>query len=109
MSHNNLSYLLNYANELNLINPDLERLVLVNCALDDEQVLKLAESKKLTNLATLDLTDNLLDSNFPVIIRSLKENCDLLANIFLSGNRGLKNSNNLQIAKGKKSTYLNLV
>lgn len=109
LSHNSLSYLLNYVSELGLINPELEKLMLVNCALDDEQVLKLSDSKKITNLATLDLSENLLDGNFPVIIRALKDNCDFLANVFLGGNKGIKNSNNMQIAKGKKSSCLPLL
>lgn len=38
LSHNKLSYFLNYINELNLINEDLEKLTLVDCLLDDEQM-----------------------------------------------------------------------
>lgn len=73
LSHNNLSYLLNYVIELHLINNDLQKLLLVNCAVDDEQVLKLVDSKRTESLQTLDLSDNLLDSNFPVFIRVLRD------------------------------------
>lgn len=65
--------MINYVFELGLVNPELEKLILVNCALDDEQILKLADSKKITNLVTLDLSENILDSNFPVIMRLFKE------------------------------------
>ena len=47
MSHNKLSFFLNYITELDLINVYLEKLQLVDCMLDDEQILSLAESKKL--------------------------------------------------------------
>lgn len=36
LSHNNLGFFLNYISELELINPYLEKLQLVNCKLNDE-------------------------------------------------------------------------
>lgn len=39
LSHNNLSYFVNYVTELDLINPCLESLHLVNCGIDDEHLL----------------------------------------------------------------------
>lgn len=47
LSHNRLSYFLNYVLEMELINPFLEKLSLVDCNLDDEQILQLSESAKL--------------------------------------------------------------
>ena len=73
LSHNNLSFLLNYVIELHLINNDLQKLILVNCAVDDEQVLKLVDSKRTESLQTLDLRDNLLDANFPVFSKVLRD------------------------------------
>ena len=64
MSHNKLSFFLNYITELGLINVYLEKLQLVDCMLDDEQILSLAESKKLSQIATLDLSENLIERNF---------------------------------------------
>ena len=64
MSHNKLSFFLNYITELGLINIYLEKLQLVDCNLDDEQILSLAESKKLSQIATLDLSENLIERNF---------------------------------------------
>lgn len=45
LSHNKLAFLLNYAIELGLVNSGLQDLLLYNCSLDDEQCLKLADSK----------------------------------------------------------------
>ena len=50
LSHNNLSFLLNYVIELHLINNDLQKLMLVNCAVDDEQVLKLVDCRRTDSL-----------------------------------------------------------
>lgn len=63
---------------MDLINPFLEKLSLVNCQLDDEQVLQLAESNKLVQLSSIDLSLNLIERNFSLLIRHLKENCDFL-------------------------------
>lgn len=54
------------------------------------------DSGKLSGLGTLDLSgDNKIDSNFPLILRLIKEKCEGLSNLFLAGNRGIKNSANL--------------
>lgn len=50
LSHNKLSLFLNYIAEFDLINNELEELHLVNCELNDEQILKLASSNKLSRL-----------------------------------------------------------
>jgi hypothetical protein len=47
LSHNRLSFFLNYVLEMELINPFLEKLSLSNCVIDDEQVLQLSDSGKL--------------------------------------------------------------
>lgn len=73
LSHNKLSFLLNYVIELGLINNDLTKLLLYKCELDDEQVLKLADCKRVEGLQSIDVGDNLLDVNFTLIARVLKE------------------------------------
>jgi len=65
-------------------------------------VLKLVDSKRTESLQTLDLSDNLLDSNFPVFIRVLRDQCPVLSELLLGGNKNLKNAANMQIAKPKK-------
>ena len=109
MSHNKLSFFLNYITELDLINVYLEKLQLVDCKLDDEQILSLAESKKLSQITTLDLSENLIERNFQVIIKVLKEKCDFLANLAVSENKGMKHCGNMQITKAKKATGLPLL
>ena len=64
MSHNNLAFFLNYISELELINPALEQLQLVGCTLNDEHVMHLAESKKLAEIRSLDLSENQIERNF---------------------------------------------
>jgi hypothetical protein len=44
----------------------------------------------------------LLDANFAVINRVLREACPLLTELLMSGNKNLKNCPNMQIAKPKK-------
>jgi len=36
LSHNNMNFFLNYIIEMDLVNVNLEKLLLVNCAIDDE-------------------------------------------------------------------------
>lgn len=102
LSYNNLSFLLNYVIELNLVNDELQKLWLVSCAVDDEQILKLVDSKKTDSLQTLDLSENLLDANFPVISKVIRDQCPQLSDLILGGNKNLKNSPNMQVAKPKK-------
>ena len=83
LSHNKLSFLLNYAIELGLINNDMQKLLLYNCQLDDEQVLKLADSKKVEGLQMIDLGENLLDTNFTLIVRVLKEACPFMSELLV--------------------------
>ena len=52
--------------------------------------MQIADSKKLVHLVTLDLSENLIERNFTVIMKVLKEKCDFLANLFVAGNRGMK-------------------
>jgi hypothetical protein len=108
LSHNKLSFLLNYVIELGLINNDLTKLLLYKCELDDEQVLKLADCKRVEGLQSLDVGDNLLDVNFTLIARVLKEQCPFLAELLCENNRNLKNCANFQIVKPKRhmSNYL---
>ena len=73
LSHNKLSFLLNYAVELGLVNNCLQELHLFNCALDDEQILKLADCKQTEALQVLDAGENLFDANFSLIMRVLRE------------------------------------
>ena len=73
LSHNKLSFLLNYAVELGLVNNCLQELHLYNCALDDEQILKLADCKQTEALQVLDAGENLFDANFSLIMRVLRE------------------------------------
>lgn len=75
LSHNQLGYLLNYATEIGLINSSLEVLLLYNCAIDDEQLLKLADSKKIESLVRVDLGNNLLDANMLMSLKLFRENC----------------------------------
>lgn len=77
-----------------MINPYLEKLSLVCCKLDDEQILQLSDSKKLVQLTHLDLSDNLIERNFTVITKVLKEKCDFLQELMLAGNKGLKKVQN---------------
>ena len=77
-----------------MINPYLEKLSLVSCKLDDEQILQLSDSKKLVQLTHLDLSDNLIERNFTVITKILKEKCDFLQEFMLGGNKGLKKVQN---------------
>ena len=77
-----------------MINPYLEKLSLVSCKLDDEQSLQLSDSKKLVQLTHFDLSDNLIERNFTVITKILKEKCDFLQEFMLSGNKGLKKVQN---------------
>ena len=79
---------------MELINPYLEKLSLVSCKLDDEQILQLSDSKKLVQLTHLDLSDNLIERNFTVITKILKEKCDFLQEFMLGGNKGLKKVQN---------------
>ena len=109
LSYNRLSYFINYVLEMELINPLLERLSLVGCHLDDEQVLQLAESNKLVQLTAIDLSANQIERNFSLLIRHLKENCDFLQELQVSGNKGLKKVQNWQIAKAKKPAGLPLL
>ena len=87
----------------------LEKLQLVDCMLDDEQILQLAESKKLSQIQSLDLSHNLIERNFQVIIKVMKEKCDFLANLSVAENKGMKYCGNMQIAKAKKGTGLPLL
>ena len=77
-----------------MINPYLEKLSLVSWKLDDEQILQLSDSKKLVQLTHLDLSDNLIERNFTVITKILKEKCDFLQEFMLGGNKGLKKVQN---------------
>ena len=77
-----------------MINPYLEKLSLVSCKLDDEQILQLSDSKKLVQLTHFDLSDNLIERNFTVITKILKEKCDFLQEFMLGGNKGLKKVQN---------------
>ena len=79
---------------MELINPYLEKLSLVSCKLDDEQILQLSDSKKLVQLTHFDLSDNLIERNFTVITKILKEKCDFLQEFMLGGNKGLKKVQN---------------
>ena len=94
--------------ELGLVNNDLTSLLLYNCELDDEQVLKLADCKQVEGLQSIDLGENLLDVNFTIIARVLKESCPFLAELLCYNNKNLKNCANFQIVKPKRhvSSYL---
>jgi len=58
LSYNKLNLFLNYVTEFELINTELEELILMNCDLTDEQILRLAQSNKLSRLKVLDLSEN---------------------------------------------------
>lgn len=77
-----------------MINPYLEKLSLVSCKIDDEQILQLSDSKKLVQLTHFDLSANLIERNFTVITKVLKEKCDFLQEFMLAGNKGLKKVQN---------------
>jgi hypothetical protein len=79
---------------MELINPYLEKLSLVSCKIDDEQILQLSDSKKLVQLTHFDLSANLIERNFTVITKVLKEKCDFLQEFMLAGNKGLKKVQN---------------
>lgn len=64
--------------------------------------MKLVDSKRTESLITLDLRDNLLDSNFPVFARVLRDQCPMLSDLLLGGNKNLKSAANMQIAKPSK-------
>ena len=87
MSHNKLNLFLNYVTELDLINPELEHLHLVECDITDEQILVLIQSNKLVRLEHLDLSHNHLEKTFPLMMKYLKENCDYLQNIYIQNNK----------------------
>jgi hypothetical protein len=50
---------------------------------------------KLIELISLDLSDNFLEKNFPTLLKLLREKCTFLANLFVSGNKAIKNSSNM--------------
>lgn len=103
LSNNPLGYLLNYVTEIGLINPQLELLLLFNCQIDDEQLLKLADSKRVEALVRVDLGNNLLDQNVMMSVKLLRENCAQLQDLMLNGNKNVKNCGNFQIQKPKRS------
>ncbi|CDW91018.1 UNKNOWN [Stylonychia lemnae] len=109
LSHNSLNLFLNYVTELDLINTELESLQLVNCDITDEQILNLIQSNKLSRLEHLDLCSNHIEKTFPLMMKWLKENCDYLQNVFINDNKQMKNSQTMQISKGKKSSGLPLL
>jgi hypothetical protein len=61
---------------MDLINPQLQKLSLVECCIEDEQILQLTESGKLVQIAQLDLSTNNIERNFSLLMKHLKENCD---------------------------------
>lgn len=111
LSHNRLSHFLNYIVELDLISPDLERLDLVSCEINDEQIISMISSEKLQHLEHLDLTSNHLEKTYTLLLKYLRDTCgDHLKNLFLRDIPGLKYAqNNFQIAKAKKNSGLSLI
>ncbi len=76
LSHNRLSHFLNYVAELDLINQDLEVLQIVNCEINDEQIINLLQSEKLQKLEVLDISENRLEKTYTLIMKYLRESCD---------------------------------
>ena len=110
LSHNKLSLFLNYVTELDLINSDLETLELVQCEINDEQILAMIQADKLVKLEHLDLSGNHLEKSYTVLAKYLREQCDHMMNLYLRDNVGLKHTlNNFQIAKPKKNSGLPLL
>lgn len=95
MSHNNLAFFLNYISELELINPALEKLQLVGCTLNDEHVMQLAESKKLGQIQSIDLSENFIERNFQTIFKAFKDKCDFLVNFSAAENPGIRYCGNM--------------
>ena len=109
LSYNNIGFFLNYISELDLINPNLEKLTLVSCQLNDEHAMQLVEGKKLGQIQSIDLSENMLDRNFQTIFKILKEKCDFLVDFMAAENKGIKRCGNMQIARGKKAGGLPLL
>jgi hypothetical protein len=69
-----LSHFLNYVAELGLINPETtERLDLVQCEINDEQIISLIQSEKLNRVEHLDLTGNQLEKTYTLLLKYLRE------------------------------------
>lgn len=111
LSHNKISHFLNYVAELGLINPDTtERVDLVNCEINDEQIISLIQSEKMNRIEHLDLSRNEIEKTYTLLLKYLRESCDHLTNLNLRDNPGLKsNINNFQIAKAKKNSGFPLI
>lgn len=52
-------------------------------------------------LKKIDLSENLIEKNFQLVTRYLKENCEQLSEIALAENKGIRKGGNTQIAKAK--------
>ena len=83
LSHNKLNLFLNYVTELDLINPELEELKLVECEITDEQILSLIQTNKVVKLESLDLSHNHIEKTFSLLMKFLKENCDCIKNVYV--------------------------
>lgn len=71
--------------------------------MNDEHAMHLAESKKLAQLRSVDLSENQLDRNFQTIFKVFKDKCDFLVDFSAANNVGIRRCSNMQIAKGKKN------
>jgi len=110
LSHNKLSFFLNYVTELDLINQELEVLDLVQCEITDEQIISLIQSEKLVKLEHLDLSSNHLEKSYTLLLKYLRESCDHMTDVLIRDNPLLKHSlNNFQIAKAKKNSGFTLL
>lgn len=94
LSHNKLSFFLNYVTELDLINQELEVLDLVQCEITDEQIISLIQSEKLVKLEHLDLSSNHLEKSYTLLLKYLRESCDHMTDVLIRDNPLLKHSLN---------------
>ena len=104
LSHNGLGSLLNFICEIDLISPQLETLHLVECQIADEQMVNMIsglEGQRCASLEFVDISGNLLGSEFTMIFRQMRESCDYLANLICANNSGIKRAPSMQVAKSR--------
>ena len=104
LSHNGLGSLLNFICEIDLISPQLETLHLVECQIADEQMVNMIsglEGQRCASLEFVDISGNLLGSEFTMIFRQMRESCDYLTNLICANNSGIKRAPSMQVAKSR--------